>query len=62
MRRSFGLIGMRERAAMLGGEMKIQSQPGVGTSIEIVIPRSADQPQARAGGTDKLTARPEPRL
>jgi len=38
MRRSFGLIGMRERAAMLGGEMKIHSQPGVGTSIEIVIP------------------------
>ena len=62
MRRSFGLIGMRERAAMLGGEMNIQSQPGAGTSIEIVIPRSTDQPQARAGGTDKLTARQEPRL
>ena len=38
MRRSFGLIGMRERAAMLGGEMKIHSQPGAGTSIEIVVP------------------------
>lgn len=38
MRKSFGLIGMRERAAMLGGEMKIHSQPGAGTSIEIVIP------------------------
>lgn len=38
MRRSFGLIGMRERAAMLGGEMKIRSQPGAGTTIEIVIP------------------------
>ncbi len=38
MRKSFGLIGMRERAALLGGEMKIHSQPGVGTSIEIVIP------------------------
>ena len=35
---SFGLIGMRERAAMLGGEMKIQSEPGVGTSIEFIIP------------------------
>jgi len=50
-RRSFGLIGMRERAAMLGGEMKIHSQPGAGTSIEIVIPRSTDQSPARAGGT-----------
>ncbi|MDO8465950.1 MAG: sensor histidine kinase, partial [Gallionella sp.] len=38
MRRSFGLIGMRERAALLGGEMKIHSQPGAGTSVEIVIP------------------------
>ena len=37
-RGSFGLIGMRERTAMLGGEMRIQSQPGRGTSIEIVIP------------------------
>jgi PAS domain S-box-containing protein len=37
-RTSFGLVGMRERAAMLGGEMKIQSEPGAGTSIEIVIP------------------------
>ena len=37
-RGSFGLIGMRERAAMLGGEIRIHSQPGAGTSIEIVIP------------------------
>ena len=51
MRRSFGLIWMRERATMLGGEMKIHSQPGVGTSIEIVIPQSISQPQALAGGT-----------
>ena len=38
MRKSFGLIGMRERVAMLGGEINIQSQPGAGTSIEICIP------------------------
>jgi PAS domain S-box-containing protein len=37
-RGSFGLIGMRERTAMLGGEITIHSQPGAGTSIEIVIP------------------------
>lgn len=37
-RKSFGLIGMRERAAMLGGEIRIHAQPGAGTSIEIVIP------------------------
>ncbi len=38
MRKSFGLIGMRERVAALGGEINIQSQPGAGTSIEICIP------------------------
>jgi len=37
-RGSFGLIGMRERTAMLGGEIRIQSRSGAGTSIEIVIP------------------------
>lgn len=46
-RKSFGLIGMRERAAILGGEMKIRSEPGAGTSIEIVIPLAPGQPHAR---------------
>jgi len=48
MRKSFGLIGMRERAAMLGGEMKIHSQPGAGTSIEFVIPQNPNRPQISA--------------
>jgi signal transduction histidine kinase len=37
-RTSWGLIGMRERAALLGGELKIQSKPGIGTTIEVTIP------------------------
>lgn len=37
-RGSFGLMGMRERAAILGGEFRVHSQPGAGTLIEIVIP------------------------
>lgn len=45
-RASFGLIGMRERAAMLGGEMNIQSEPGAGTSIEFIIPAAPFQPRA----------------
>jgi signal transduction histidine kinase len=35
---SFGLTSMRERAETLGGEFKLSSQPGRGTSIEVRIP------------------------
>ncbi|MFZ2267265.1 MAG: PAS domain-containing protein [Azonexus sp.] len=36
--RSFGLIGIQERALMLGGEAHIFSTPGQGTAIEVKIP------------------------
>jgi signal transduction histidine kinase len=35
---SFGLISMREQAESLGGEFKLTSEPGRGTSVEIVLP------------------------
>ena len=34
----FGLVGMRERARLLGGQMELHSVPGTGTRIDIVIP------------------------
>ena len=34
----FGLQGMRERAARLGGTVEIQSQPGAGTRIVMGVP------------------------
>jgi PAS domain S-box-containing protein len=36
--KSFGLIGIRERSLMLGGETNISSTPGNGTSIQVRIP------------------------
>jgi signal transduction histidine kinase len=36
--RSFGVLGMRERAYVLGGELNISSPPQGGTQIEAVIP------------------------
>lgn len=33
----FGLAGMRERAALAGGQLSITSQPGQGTLVELVI-------------------------
>ncbi len=37
-RRGLGILGMRERALLIGGEMEICSQPGLGTKIGIRIP------------------------
>lgn len=34
----FGLIGMRERAELAGGTMKLRSVPGEGTTIDATIP------------------------
>lgn len=37
-RKTFGLLGIRERALMFGGESKIDSQPGNGTILHVTIP------------------------
>ena len=34
----FGLLGMRERAARLGGTLTVESQPGEGTRVQAHIP------------------------
>ncbi len=36
--RGMGLMGMRERAELLGGTWKVSSRPGEGTRVEAVIP------------------------
>ena len=37
-RRAWGLLGMQERVALVGGSCQIVSQPGLGTTIEVRIP------------------------
>ncbi|HEX8963708.1 MAG TPA: ATP-binding protein, partial [Rhodocyclaceae bacterium] len=39
--KTFGLMGMRERALMLGGEVDIDSRPGDGTTVTARIPMTA---------------------
>jgi signal transduction histidine kinase len=34
----FGLLGMRERAERLGGQLQLHSTPGQGTDIEVRVP------------------------
>lgn len=36
-RRSFGLVGIKERAALLGGTVEIRSAPGQGTRVLVII-------------------------
>ncbi|MDD0973416.1 PAS domain-containing sensor histidine kinase [Pseudomonas fontis] len=40
---SFGLVGMRERVLMLGGSMRLDSEPGEGTSLSVRIPLNRDR-------------------
>lgn len=35
---SVGLIGIRERARILGGKGHITGSPGMGTTVEVIIP------------------------
>jgi len=37
-RQSFGLLGMRERAALLGGEIRISTEPGAGFALTAILP------------------------
>ncbi|MGF6754495.1 response regulator [Paraburkholderia sp. GAS42] len=48
---SYGLLGMQERARLIGGAMTIDSAPGMGTAISIHIPL--------AGGAEKNDQHPD---
>jgi signal transduction histidine kinase len=37
--KSFGLLGMRERAGLLGGDVQIDTREGEGTTIRLHLPR-----------------------
>ena len=47
----WGLPGMRERAAKLGGHVDIWSRPGAGTEIELRVPATAAYVTKRKRGT-----------
>jgi len=39
--RGLGIAGMRERALLIGAELTIESRPGQGTTVRLLVPRSA---------------------
>lgn len=46
---TFGLAGMRERAALVGGKLTVQSTPGKGTAVILQLP----EPSAPVANDDK---------
>jgi signal transduction histidine kinase len=53
--KSIGLIGMRERAALLGGEVRLRGEPGKGTTVSIRIPRPR-----KANGEEQFNSHENP--
>ncbi|HVY06340.1 MAG TPA: PAS domain S-box protein [Burkholderiales bacterium] len=45
----FGVIGMRERVQALNGEFRIESSPGAGTAIVVVLPAHRQISDTRSG-------------
>ena len=43
---SFGLMGIRERAFMLGGEMEVDNPPGGGGRLTVRLPLARAAPAA----------------
>ncbi len=50
--KSLGLLGMRERASLLGGRLSVASAPEAGTCVTVEIPIT-DRPRAEAGNHGK---------
>jgi signal transduction histidine kinase len=42
-RKSWGLLGMQERASLFGGDFKLVSQVGVGTRVEVRMPNDQEE-------------------
>jgi PAS domain S-box-containing protein len=42
--RSLGILGMRERALLLGGELTVSGAPGKGTTVRVRIPETSRTP------------------
>jgi len=40
--RRLGLLGMEERAALIGGKLTIESRPGAGTAVFVEVPKAID--------------------
>ena len=54
---SFGLFSIRERAEILGGTVQVNSRPGEGTAIRIILPHEARNPDEEVSAEQEADAR-----
>ncbi|MCB0208783.1 MAG: GAF domain-containing protein [Anaerolineae bacterium] len=55
---SIGMISIREQAELLGGDLQITSKPGLGTKVELFIPKTKKERLRQRGRTGNLTLPP----
>ena len=53
----FGLVEIRERLALMGGRLEVESAPGRGASLTIVMPRHVESGRAEVRPSQKPAAR-----
>jgi two-component system NarL family sensor kinase len=53
----YGLAGMRERSALVGGRLVVRSRPGHGTQITVDVPLDQAQDEGRGRGGDEHSDR-----
>jgi signal transduction histidine kinase len=56
----FGLSGMRERAAIVGGRLEVLTRAGLGTVVELGIPAAVAYAPSRGRPVAGASARPDP--
>jgi signal transduction histidine kinase len=48
----FGLLGVSERARLLGGDLIVSSEPGEGTTLDVDVPIERYSTDVSPDGTD----------
>ncbi|MEX0607226.1 MAG: response regulator, partial [Halofilum sp. (in: g-proteobacteria)] len=56
----FGLFGMRERLSLFGGRLRVDSRPGDGTCVTLLVPRRSEGGGDGGEGADRLARVQQP--
>jgi len=55
LRGSLGMINLRERAELIGGELRLHSELGWGTRVAVRVPKASEERKKRRGATRPLS-------